>query len=858
MASRWYTRIQSKWKKTNQKAEAVEDIQQHANDMAVSCGDGDAFGSVIVGLENRPVVVSIPRASKRLNLLHLTTIDGEKEYLYGLDGFSTNPSSTAVKLDDASAPLVGPGVAPDIRDRKLPTMEQILEAKTEKEILEIEGKSPRLGSDFQSSPKALIWSPMMLSGDNNPEGKVTSAVKLLTAMAVKLRGLRHYETGAVDTGDQVFPDWTNHLQYLWIIAKGWHQTTRPSEPTKTPKHFDDAVYAAWEDVLRRGPPGNRNKGGTPAQSGPKTPGGPGGDKDSEDDTKGKGEDDDEKSTPDLEGDEGLGKKRRRQKKGTGTPGSSDSEEARRGRKGRRRSSSPKGRRALNYDTDSQDSSPRRKGSRSRSQGSRGSRRHYSDEDHRGRAEGGGRGRKRDPREKGGRRRVPPHSSPSPSDSSSSSDEADSDDSEERRRARRKKIRAAKRNLNRDEHDKLVRTAIWEVALNGRDQLRKDRGKDSLMKAWTESNKKLFRLLSARSFRERGVRKLNSFASRLTKTKGIHRACQLVHEEALENHWTGDILKGALANFLSQGFRASDITRSPGGFTVFMSAPLGVEPDVSKEQVAQRLRETFGDGKLSEELTKEYANTKFYLPQSVDEARQQLGMAVDLLDRLTGYKSIASEAYAYGADYLRRNTRRAIQATAGDSLFPTKFLYLLDCVFQNFCKELARYHKERHPLREARHDGLGSYVRRELESALSDFGRTGSTLSMQLPVILQPKKGAATKETPAPPKADKDPPKEKELEEPWHRNNPSRVAEWGLPGDKRYTDFFTKGSPNIQKLPKLRHHGHGRWVPLCLNYQLKGMCQKGRKCRMAHTPKSKMDQGEYEAVDKAFREIYAGS
>jgi len=403
----------------------------------------------------------------------------------------------------------------------------------------------------------------------------------------------------------------------------------------------------------------------------------------------------------------------------------------------------------------------------------------------------------------------------------------------------------------------MRTAIWEVAINAKDQLRKDKGKDSLLKSWTESNKKLFKILSAKGFKEKGLRKLTPFSARLTKTKGIHRACQLVQEEARERHWSGDILKGALAKFLSQGFRASDITRSPGGLTVFMSAPLGFEQEVSKEQIAQRLRETFGDEKLGDELVKEYSSDRFYLPKSVDEARQQLAVIVDFLDCLTGYKSVASETYSYGADYLKRHARRAIQAAAGDSLFPTKFLYLLDCVFQNFCSKMTRYSTYKDPLREARRDDMDRYVRKELDSALSDFERTGSTLNLQLPMILQPKKGISPKAKVTNPNEEKGSPVRKEKEEPWHRENPDKVAEWQLPADKKFGDYFKRGGANVKKLPKLHHHSSGNVVPLCLHYQLRGTCSKGKACRMAHVPRSRMSQDDYEKVDQGFKAIYAG-
>ena len=85
---------------------------------------------------------------------------------------------------------------------------------------------------------------------------------------------------------------------------------------------------------------------------------------------------------------------------------------------------------------------------------------------------------------------------------------------------------------------------------------------------------------------------------LTKLKGIHQATELIQEEATDDKWPVDIMSGALAAFLSSGFKAKDITIQPGGFTVFMVAPIGHLQSQSKELLEQRMKETFGDGELS--------------------------------------------------------------------------------------------------------------------------------------------------------------------------------------------------------------------------------------------------------------------
>ena len=77
----------------------------------------------------------------------------------------------------------------------------------------------------------------------------------------------------------------------------------------------------------------------------------------------------------------------------------------------------------------------------------------------------------------------------------------------------------------------------------------------------------------------------------------------------------------------------------------------------------------------------------------------------------------------------------------------------------------------------------------------------------------------------------------------------------LPKGKGYTDFFKKGSPNVRKFPKLSHHRTGKPGAMCISYQVLGKCQRKMKCSLAHTPKSKMSASQFDAIDKAFREIY---
>ena len=95
-------------------------------------------------------------------------------------------------------------------------------------------------------------------------------------------------------------------------------------------------------------------------------------------------------------------------------------------------------------------------------------------------------------------------------------------------------------------------------------------------------------------------------------------------------------------------------------------------------------------------------------------------------------------------------------------------------------------------------------------------------------------------------------------EDWHTANPdfSASSEWAYPEGKGFNDFFKKGSGNLQKFPKLKHHKTGNKAQMCLHYQCKGQCGRGLKCSLAHLPKSRMTTEEAAQTSQAFQEAYA--
>jgi hypothetical protein len=106
----------------------------------------------------------------------------------------------------------------------------------------------------------------------------------------------------------------------------------------------------------------------------------------------------------------------------------------------------------------------------------------------------------------------------------------------------------------------------------------------------------------------------------------------------------------------------------------------------------------------------YAKNDFYIPKSVYEGEIQIQMAVKVLNLMTNRKSIASDGYRYGLEFLhqRRNTFHEEQEK--DEMCIARYVNLQNTAFQNFSSELASYHTDPDRVRRAR---------RELQGRMTD-------------------------------------------------------------------------------------------------------------------------------------------
>ena len=405
-----------------------------------------------------------------------------------------------------------------------------------------------------------------------------------------------------------------------------------------------------------------------------------------------------------------------------------------------------------------------------------------------------------------------------------------------------------------------------LAYNSEKKKKKDVKDASLVSLWTDEGECLFRLLSAGDdWNAKRLPKLNSFAKNLTKDRKLTRAQRLIRATA--RNWEGTLLESGLTSFLSVGFLAENLAEEPGGFTVFMCCPL--------EYQETRAKVFGGEGKLTDAAIREFSDTKFFIPTCRSDCEYQLRVAVRVLDLLTGPNSMAAAGYRRGLQILLTEGRRLKTALDTDSTFLVRFLYLLDCAFQQFCEKLLLHSKKPNPIRSAFNRRLHLFQCDFIDTELRSFLSIGAVPPLALPSILtrpnnktggivgvDKKKGRNSgkgKEKDDDEREDEKARKKKAAadkgDDPdWFVDNPGVV--WKLPEGKAFPDIFgSNNRPNQQGFPKVDHHVSQRPKIVCLKYQVVGYCNQGRRCSMSHAVPSKMSakiRGEMEA---RFAEVY---
>jgi hypothetical protein len=424
-------------------------------------------------------------------------------------------------------------------------------------------------------------------------------------------------------------------------------------------------------------------------------------------------------------------------------------------------------------------------------------------------------------------------------------------------------------------------SLNEFAIVNKNNIEKKEEKKKATSRWLPSAVFLFRALSSEDgWQTAGVPELTAFAVQLTEMK-IFQATQLVRDKAREEGWPGGILKAGLSDFLKRGFMSEDIQVAPSGFSVLFFHSSGHTETDGEEFGMQQIREAFGDGEMPEDMVKAFNRMQVFVPENTYKAADQIKTAVKFLECICGDRTIATSGYKCGLKILEDNRRIFDSEASRNKIFLLNYLYMLDRVFQAFCKELRRYESEPDPILYARAVNGEGWMDRMIESATQPWIVQGILPSFASPLVLQGRTsldgvvdisgtggkqrggpgvgggvGAAARKGGG---AGNAAPAGNVAGGPaWHKELPGDevVQEWRLPTGKRMADFFgPHKKENLVGIPKVSHHRTGRPAPLCLRFQL-GKCRQGAGCVLSHIRPQEIPRDTRDAITSHLKGIYA--
>lgn len=421
------------------------------------------------------------------------------------------------------------------------------------------------------------------------------------------------------------------------------------------------------------------------------------------------------------------------------------------------------------------------------------------------------------------------------------------------------------------------SALCDMAQASRLAWEKKEEEKKAMSKWIAPAVFVFRALSTEDgWQTQGVPELTEFAKHVMSQKLFH-ATQLIRDEARQGKWEGCLLKAGMSEMLRKGFIADDIRVAPGGFSVLFFHPSGFVEVDGVDFSEQQLRETFGDGKLPDELVKAFTKLQIFVPENTYTARDQIEAAISFLKSMCGDSTIATAGFSRGLEILKDNKVIFDAEMTKDKMFLFNYLYLLDTVFDAFCRELRRYQDETNPILEFKRNNGETWMTGLIDRTIMPWTILGTIPPLQPPTSLQGKRSlgglvdlskgsSGSSGSKAPPKVDGQAKRKRAVDESPDKGKAGNkklpagdyVSEWQIPEGKKMIDFFgLEKRKNLQGLPKVKHHVTGRPAALCLKYQLNDGwgCNLGSNCRHAHVRPSDLSQEEFEKVSSHLKKVY---
>ena len=409
--------------------------------------------------------------------------------------------------------------------------------------------------------------------------------------------------------------------------------------------------------------------------------------------------------------------------------------------------------------------------------------------------------------------------------------------------------------------------------------KKEERKKAISK-WLPSGVFLFKALSSEDgWSTRGVPDLTDFAMKLIDQK-IFGATQLIRAQKKARKWPGGLLKPGVGEFLKRGFIAEDVQVGPSGFSVLFFHPSSYADTDSEEFGIQQLNESFGDGKLPEEMMKTFSKLQIWIPQSVHDAEEQIETAIQFLRSICGESTISTGGYSAGLSQLKEN-RRLFRARG--TLFLLNYMYMLDRVFQAFCQELLKYELEEDPIQVAKISGARGWMEKLVEGPVQSWLVAGTVPLYSSPSAWDDKKlgdglvdlhgsknkaagggggGAGAAQSPGAKKRKIDRSSDDGKEKAWHRalDTDEYIKEWFLPeGEERnFFNYFSPSKPeNFYGFPKVAHHKTGRPAHICIRYIIGNGpgCSRGLSCLRSHIRMNDLSPDEKNTITKQLRKVY---
>ena len=427
-------------------------------------------------------------------------------------------------------------------------------------------------------------------------------------------------------------------------------------------------------------------------------------------------------------------------------------------------------------------------------------------------------------------------------------------------------------------------SMHEFAIVNKNNIEKKEEKKKATSRWLPSAVYLFRVLSAEDgWLTTGVPELTEFAVQITEMK-IFQATQLIRDKAKEEGWPGGILKAGISDFLKRGFMAEDIQVGPSGFSILFFHPSGYSETDGQEFRLQQGREVHGKGEMPEEVIKALSLQQIFVPENTYQAADQIKTGVKFLECLCGDRTIATSGYKFGLRMLEENRRIFDSETSLDKVFLLNYMYMLDRVFQAFCKELRRFEKEPDPIQDASVAVGARWMERMIAEPIQSWVILGTIPTFSPPLILRGKSpskgimdlheagkrhgaavgggavagGGGAGGAPRQGKRAGRPAQAADGDSPgWHSELPSDecVKDWRLPSGKKLADFFgPHKKENLTGLPKVAHHKSGRPAQPCLRYQLE-KCRQGAGCPFAHIRPKDIPRDVHDAITSHIKGVY---